>query len=67
MLKPVKKLVELRDGPADGRRTEVLEGVSGVNIPVIGTRGFGLVMYRPTALRTRDGVEIWTPQDWAIH
>ncbi len=67
MMKPVKKVVELRNGPAHGRRTEIIEGTSGVNIPVLGPGGFGLVTYRPSGLRAFDGTEIWTLQEWSIH
>ena len=58
-----RRLVELRNGPADGKRVDAIEGVGTICIPVLAADGFRVVSYVPSRLHTADGLEIWIEQE----
>jgi hypothetical protein len=56
------KTIELRTGRAHGRRLVVPINTTEVSVPIDGAKGFDVTeIYRPTATRSADGVEVWTP------
>ena len=58
-----RRLVELRNGPAHGRRVDAFDGVGTIRIPVLAADGFAVASYVPSGLRTADGLEIWIEQE----
>jgi hypothetical protein len=55
-----KKTVELRGGPADGRRIAIPLGFTELTLQVDSADKFSAwAVYRPTADRSADGIEIW--------
>ena len=54
------KTIELRGGPAGGRRVTIAEEHEETTLPVDDGEKFGAwVVYRPTSQRCADGTEIW--------
>ncbi len=54
------KTIELRGGPANGRRIRVAYHLEHAMVPVSpGTRSPEWAVYRPTSERCADGTEIW--------
>lgn len=51
------KTIELRGGPADGRRMTLPADSTEATIPVPEVEGFAI--YGPGADRTADGLEVW--------
>jgi hypothetical protein len=51
------KTIELRGGPADGRRMDLPVDSTEATIPIPEVEGFAI--YGPSADRTRDGLEVW--------
>jgi hypothetical protein len=62
------KTIELRGGPANGKRITIAYGLEEATIPVDGADKFGAwVVYRPTSERCADGTEIWDQHfEWAF-
>jgi hypothetical protein len=58
-----RRLVELRNGPAHGRRLDVFHGCHRVQVPTLVGDLFGFANYVPSGLRTADGLEIWIEQE----
>jgi hypothetical protein len=55
------KTVELRGGPADGRRVSIPLGFTELTLQVDSADKFSAwAVYRPTSDRSDDGVEIWS-------
>jgi hypothetical protein len=55
-----KKTVELRGGPADGRRIAIPLGFTELTLQVDSADKFSAwAVYRPTPDRSADGTEIW--------
>jgi len=55
-----KKTVELRGGPANGRRIAIPLGFTELTLQVDSADKFSAwAVYRPTPDRSADGVEIW--------
>jgi hypothetical protein len=55
------KTVELRGGPADGRRVSIPLGFTELTLQVDSADKFSAwAVYRPTSDRSADGVEIWS-------
>ncbi len=52
-----KKAIELRGGPADGRRVAVPVDTTEATVPIPEVEGFAI--YGPSADRTTDGLEVW--------
>jgi hypothetical protein len=72
--KPIE--IELRDGPADGKRLFVSNGITRLDVPIRTDDGgsvfecvptFGVVKYRPSGAYAAPGIEIWRPQIGAGH
>jgi hypothetical protein len=54
------KTIELRGGPANGKRITIAYGHEEAMVPMNSADRFGAwVAYRPTSLRCADGTEIW--------
>jgi hypothetical protein len=51
------KTIELRGGPADGRRLNLPSDSTEATIPIPEVEGFAI--YGPSADRTQDGLEVW--------
>lgn len=58
------KRIELRNGIAHRVRMNVNSASDGLYVDGDGANA---IQYRPTGLRTDDGLEIWTPQVWRTH
>ena len=57
------KTIELRGGPADGRRVTIADAHDETTVPVSSADRFGAcAVYRPTPWRCADGTEIWDEQ-----
>ena len=55
-----RKTIELRGGPANGRRVSVQLGFTQLTVQVNSKDKFSAwIVYRPTSERYADGVEIW--------
>ena len=56
------KTIELRNGRAHGRRLAVPVNTTEISVPVAGAKALDSTeIYRPTAARSDDGVELWAP------
>ena len=57
------KTIELRGGPANGRRVTIADLHEETTVPVNNADKFGArAVYRPTPWRCADGTEIWDEQ-----
>ena len=54
-----RRVVELRNGLAHGKRIDVVEGCGRVAVPIQQGGSFVVASYVPSGLNTADGVEIW--------
>jgi len=62
MLRDVKT-IELRGGPANGRRVTIADAHEEATVPVNSADKIGAwAFYRPTPWRCADGTEIWDKQ-----
>jgi hypothetical protein len=56
-----RKMIELRDGPAGGRRVAVRHGDTELTLPVNADDRFSAwIVYRPSGEHNAEGLELWS-------